>query len=99
VKKEGADLLLEQKALLVLGKRSDLELYCNKKVKSVNPSDYNFPASLLREYIELTSEVYDLEPEEEFQINLKKCGFCVLMASPTGSSHASQAATGSPPKA
>jgi hypothetical protein len=79
--------------------REDLMLYCSKKVKSVAPSDYNYPALLLRKYIKLISEVYDLEPTNNFRSNMMICGLWTSTASATGTSHASHAATGSPPKA
>lgn len=95
VDKEEAEPTLEQMGLFYQ-KREGLESYRAMKVDSNHPllSDYEKPAKLLRDYIHLISDVYDVKPDPEFEFNLIKCG----LWSARDSLKASEAATGSPPK-
>ena len=95
-KKEVAELTLEQKDSLIRRKRAELESYRDMEFDSSNPllGDYEKPAKLLREYIDLTSDIYDLIPQSKFRLDMTKCGFCTTKKL----SKASEAATGSPQK-
>jgi WD domain, G-beta repeat len=95
VDKEGAEPTLEQMGLFYQ-KREGLESYRVTEVDGNHPllSDYEKPAKLLRDYIHLISDVYDVKPYPKFKFDLIKCG----LWSARDSLKASKAATGSPPK-
>ena len=91
VPKKGAEPTLEH-----YQKREGLESYRAMEVDGNHPllSDYEKPAKLLRDYIHLISDVYDVKPYPKFKFDLIKCG----LWSARDSLKASKAATGSPPK-
>ena len=56
-------------------------------------SNFEEPVNLLRNYIDYVSKLYVVKPIYNFQTDLQNCGFLSKEV------NASQAATGSPPKA
>ena len=77
-------------------KEKELKEYYDKEVDSDDPllSNWNHPSDLLREYISLIADAYDVKPSIDFKSDLKECGFLSTLKP----LNASQAATGSPPK-
>ena len=82
--------------VLASEKREELDSYCGTMADSNHPwsSDFHTPAKLLREYITITSDVYNVKPNFIFDADLRKCGLKLE----TDKRKASKAATGSPPK-
>jgi hypothetical protein len=95
VKKVGTEPTTDQR-LATFDAIQALESYCTRSADSNESllSNYHEPASLLRGYINLISQVYDITPGPTFKSDLSNCGLWL----DENSLKASGAATGSPPK-
>ena len=93
---EGNECTLEQQSYSIGKKRGALQKYRATKADGNDPcsSDFNTPVQLLREYITITTDIYNVKPRPAFESDLKMCGLILA----TDKRKASKAATGSPPK-
>ena len=104
VKKETANLtdrhellkLTDEQIRSIYDTEKALKEYKDQTVDGDDPmlSNWVHPSELLREYIDLTSTIYDVKPNSNFEEDLQKCGLWLTNVP----FNASQAATGSPQK-
>ena len=79
----------------IFKKEVQIQKYFEKMPDERDPwlSKFEEPVKLLRNYIDYVSKLYVVKPIYNFQTDLQNCGFLSKEV------NASQAATGSPPKA
>ena len=86
----------ERQILRVTQLRTKIDWYYFAEPGAItNISDFNYPASLMRGYLELISTGYTILPIPSFRSDMEHCG---LWNNPKRKNISSSAATGSPPK-